>query len=72
MRLNLTEAGRRLGLSRTTIKKRVDAGEIKAVIDPHTGWKLIEESELRRYEAKFLPYVPPQELQPSQPSQPQG
>ena len=68
MRLNLTEAGLRLGMSRTTVKKRIDAGSIAALEDPDTGRPVIEESEIERYLASFRPYVPTHETQPSQPS----
>ena len=68
MRLNLTEAGQRLGMSRTTVRKRIDAGSILAVVDPDTGWLLVEESEIDRYQSRFLPFKPPHELQSSQPS----
>jgi hypothetical protein len=68
MHLNLTEAGKRLGRSRTWVKKRVDSGDIAALADPDTGYPVITEEEIRRYERSFLPYVPPQQTQLSQPS----
>jgi predicted site-specific integrase-resolvase len=66
--LNLTEAGKRLGMSRTTVKKRIDAGSITALVDPDTGWLRVSEDEVEAYRSRFVVYIPPQESQPSQPS----
>jgi excisionase family DNA binding protein len=66
--LNLTEVGKRLGMSRTTVRKRIDSGSIKALVDPETGWLRVPEDEVEEYRSRFVVYIPPQESQPSQPS----
>ena len=66
--LNYTEAGKRLGCSRTTVADRVEAGLIPAVVCPRTGRKLVSESAIVNYRASFSVYEPPK-TQPSQTSQ---
>jgi len=66
--LNLTEAGRRIGKSRTTVKRLIDEGKIAASIDPANGYPVVSESEVQRYLSSFPPYIPTHKPQLSQPS----
>lgn len=66
--MSLTEFGRRIGKSRTTVAKMVDRGVVNAKIDPDNGWRVIEDVELERYFSSFEKYNPVSTPQPSQSS----
>lgn len=69
MRMNLTEAGKRIGKSRTTVLKLINAGLLDAEIDPLNGRKVVTEQALQKYDTMFKTFVPAtQETQPSQSS----
>ena len=59
MLLNLTEAGRRLGVDRMTVRDRIEKGLIAAKVDPATGYLLVDEDEIVRYVSNFPTYQPP-------------
>ena len=61
MKLDLTEVGRRIGISRTTVRRRIDAGKINAQVDPETGYLVVDEEEVERYKSLFVAYIPPEE-----------
>lgn len=67
MMLNLTEAGRRIGRSRTTVKRLIDEGILRAYIDPASGNPVVDEAEVERYWGNAAVYVP-HKTQLSQPS----
>ncbi len=48
-RYTLRQAATRAGISRARLHKLYLDGRIKAAIDPHSGWLLITESELKRF-----------------------
>lgn len=66
--LTMSEFGRRIGKCHTTVAKLIAKRIIVAKIDPLTGRKVIEESQVDRYREAFKVYDPP-ELQSSQPLQ---
>ena len=68
MMLNLTEAGRRIGRSRTTVKRLIDEGILRAYIDPANGHPVVDEQEIERYWRDAAIYIPPHKPQVSQPS----
>lgn len=58
-KLNLTEAGRRIGLSPQTVKRRIDQGRIRADVDTDTDRLVVDEAEVDRYLAdRWRPYQP--------------
>lgn len=69
MFLTLTEAGDRIGKSRTIIGKMIDEGILPAYVDPRSGRRCVMESDIVDYLAKFKRYSPPQLSQLSQPLQ---
>jgi len=55
MTYNLAEAGRAIGVNRSTVLRAIRKGTISATRDPTTGGWLIEPSELHRV---FTPVAP--------------
>ena len=68
MHLNLTEFGRRIGKSRTTVRALIESGIIQADIDPANRRLVIDEREVERYLAAYRRYTPAK-TEPSQCSQ---
>ena len=57
---DLTETGRRIGLSRTTVRRRIDQGLIRAEVDTDSGFLVVDSGEVERYLAqRWRPYTPP-------------
>ncbi|MCM2370948.1 helix-turn-helix transcriptional regulator [Aporhodopirellula aestuarii] len=59
MVLNLTDAGVRIGKSRTTVRKMILRGSLKAKVDPDSGRLVVREEEIERYLDSFEDFVPP-------------
>jgi excisionase family DNA binding protein len=69
MFLTLTQAGERIGKSRTIVGKMIDEGTLPAYLDPRSGRRCVMESDIVEYLSKFKRYSPPQVSQLSQPLQ---
>jgi len=67
MYLNLTEAGRRIGKSRTIVGKLIDDGMLDGYIDPRSGHRCVLESDVVAYLASYRKIDRVQETQVSQP-----
>lgn len=67
MYLNLTEAGKRIGKSRTIIGKMIDDGLIDGYVDPRSGRRCVLEADIAKYLAGYPRYQRPQVSQLSQP-----
>ncbi|WP_044256604.1 helix-turn-helix transcriptional regulator [Rhodopirellula sp. SWK7] len=59
MVLNLTDAGVRIGKSRTTVRKMILRGTLKAKVDPDSRRLVVREEEIERYLDSFEDFVPP-------------
>ncbi len=53
MFLTLSEAGRRIGQSRTTVRTMIKAGSIAGYVDPHSGLLRVRDSDVTDYLAKI-------------------
>ena len=69
MYINLTEAGRQIGKSRTIVGKLIDDGLIDGYIDPRSGRRCVLASDVVRYLASYQRCKKPQESQVVQPSE---
>lgn len=72
MYLNLTEAGKRIGKSRTIVGKLIDDGFLNGYVDPRSGRRCVLESDVIDYLASFQLYKRPQQPHVSQPLQNNG
>lgn len=67
MYINLTEAGKRIGKSRTIVGKLIDDGFLDGYVDPRSGRRCVLESDIADYLASFQLYKRPQQSHVSQP-----
>jgi len=69
MYINLTEAGRQIGKSRTIVGKLIDDGLIDGYIDPRSGRRCVRAIDIASYLASYQRCKKPQVSQVMQPSE---
>ena len=57
--LTLDQAGRMLGITAKTVKRRIDKGLIPAHVDPHNGRLIVDKAAIEEVLSIKTPYVPP-------------